>query len=72
MSFNSIYDASGNRVPYDHTGGNVRMSGRWPRRDGDTFGIVARQPATPQPSPEPEVSANDPTGHLRPSPVGGD
>jgi hypothetical protein len=34
------------------------MSGRWHRRDGDSYGIV-RQPGVPRPD------ANDPPGDLR-------
>lgn len=72
MRDNTIYDRSGKRVPYQYAGGNRFMSGRWYRRDGDTYGNVAPQPKTPPPSPEPPVHADDPTGHLRPTEVGGD
>lgn len=41
------------------------LSGRWPRRDGNSYGIVAAQPPIQEPSPEPAVHADDPTGYLR-------
>jgi len=43
------------------------LSGRWPLKDGDSYGVIPAQPSTPLPSPEPEVDGNDTTGHLRPS-----
>jgi hypothetical protein len=42
------------------------VSGRWPLRDGDTYGIVAAQPEE-HTSPEPPVHADRPPGHLRSS-----
>lgn len=41
------------------------MSGRWHRRDGDSYGIVQRQPKVPVPD-----NADDPPGDLRPSDLG--
>lgn len=40
------------------------IAGR-PVRDGDTYGIVAAQPKTPDPSPEPEPHADSTPGDLR-------
>ena len=40
----SIYDRAGNRVPYRYRVPRPLMGGRWPLRDGDTYGIVQRQP----------------------------
>lgn len=71
IPLNTIYD-HGRRMGYAFRPSLRYMSGRWPRRDGDTYGIVAAQPVNPLPSPEPTVDGNDPTGHLRPSEVGGD
>jgi hypothetical protein len=42
------------------------LSGRWPLRDGNAYGNVARQPQT-ETSPEPAVHADHPPGHLRSS-----
>ena len=41
------------------------LSGRWPLRDGDTYGSIAPQPILAAPAAEPEINANSPTGHLR-------
>lgn len=46
--------------------GTKYESGHGPRRDGDTYGIVAAQPTTTT-SPEPPVHADHPPGHLRSS-----
>jgi hypothetical protein len=46
--------------------GTLYESGHGPRRSGDTYGIVAAQPAT-ETSPEPPVHADHPPGHLRSS-----
>jgi hypothetical protein len=40
------------------------LSGRWHRRDGNVYGIVAAQPPLKLPEPD---RADDPPGHLRPS-----
>lgn len=68
----TVYDKDGRRVPFLYPRGLRYMSGRWLRRDGDTYGTVAPQPQTPLPRPEPAVHADNPTGHLRPSEVSGD
>lgn len=60
--FNTIYDG-GRRIPYVYQRAQEFMSGRWHRRDGDTYGIVAPQPPIKEPS-----SADDPPGDLRPTP----
>lgn len=44
MIFNTIYDANRRRIPFQWAGSNIFMSGRWRRRDGDTYGIVPPQP----------------------------
>lgn len=46
------------------------LSGRWPLRDGDTYGIVAAQPReTTSAEPKVPTNGNDPAGHLRSSDV---
>jgi hypothetical protein len=57
------------------TPGNL-LSGRWHRRDGNVYGIVAAQPPLKLPEPRPPSMgtdpqqafphADDPPGHLRP------
>jgi hypothetical protein len=42
---------------------NLYLSGRWHRRDGDSYGIVQAQPKLKLPEPE---SADDPSGDIRP------
>lgn len=43
------------------------LSGRWPLRDGDTYGIVAPQPPLigPGDGREPSDNADNPPGHIR-------
>lgn len=62
--YNTIYDpVTHQRMPFQFTGGNVYMSGRWRRRDGDTYGNIAPQPPIELAEPD---SADDTPGHLRP------
>ena len=41
------------------------LSGRWPLKDGDNYGVISAQPTTPLPSPEPEVDGDDTPRNLR-------
>lgn len=43
------------------------LAGHWPRRDGNSYGIVQAQPPIVEPSPDPEVHADHPPGNLRPA-----
>ncbi|HEY2530262.1 MAG TPA: hypothetical protein VGJ20_20390 [Xanthobacteraceae bacterium] len=47
------------------------LSGRWPLRDGDSYGIVPAQPNVTE-KVGPKIDGNDPTGHLRSSDERGD
>jgi hypothetical protein len=47
------------------------LSGRWPLRDGDSYGSVASQPNVTE-TVGPAIDGNDPTGHLRTTNAGGD
>jgi hypothetical protein len=58
--------ATGREAETAKNAGVLYESGHGPRRDGDTYGIVAAQPMT-ETSPEPAVHADDPPGHLRPA-----
>lgn len=60
----TIYDETGKRVPYQYSGSNAFLSGRWRRRDGDIYGNIPPQPSTELAEP---VSADNPPGNLRPS-----
>ena len=74
MTNNSIYDRARTgmpRRPYEYTGSNIYISGRWPRRDGDSYGIVQAQPKISE-TVGPKIDANDPTGNLRPTVIGRD
>jgi hypothetical protein len=47
------------------------LSGRWPLRDGNSYGTVAPQPSISE-TVGPAVDGNDPTGNLRSTNIGGD
>ena len=66
MIFNTIYDSDGKRRPFQYSRASFYISGRWPRRDGDTYGIVAPQPPIKIAEP---ARADDPSGDIRSSHV---
>jgi len=47
------------------------LSGRWPLRDGDSYGTIAPQPNVSE-TVGPAIDGNDPAGNLRPTNIGGD
>lgn len=52
----ALVQARMNMPPPIHRGARY-MSGRWPLRDGDTYGAVAPQPPVTMPSPLPHPTA---------------
>lgn len=61
--FNTIYDPKTRmRMPFWYPRALEYMSGRWHRRDGDTYANIPPQPPIKLAEPE---SADDPSGDIR-------